>query len=132
MLSFFLKDKVHNGVRGVLLCSDNEAQLHLLQSCNPDHLPPSVGMESDNSPDCHDGNHSSLLTPLISVDLSTKLLIGSPFLLADWKSYMLIAYDVRRTFLWEKTRNFKFVGRIMYDSKWFVILSVPLATLTTK
>ncbi|EGG17411.1 hypothetical protein DFA_08406 [Cavenderia fasciculata] len=48
-----------------------------------------------------------------------QLLIGLPFLLTNWVGYLTLAYDFSRTLLWEKTRNFKFVGRIIYQSNYF-------------
>ncbi|KAF2069590.1 hypothetical protein CYY_009094 [Polysphondylium violaceum] len=45
-----------------------------------------------------------------------QLFIGLPFLLSSPVSYLTIAYDFSRTLLWEKTRNFKFVGRVQYES----------------
>jgi len=50
-----------------------------------------------------------------------QIVIGIPFLLANWKSYVFIAYDISRELLWEKTRNFKFVGRELYANKIFHI-----------
>jgi alpha-1,3-mannosyltransferase len=48
-----------------------------------------------------------------------QLAVGLPFLVANWRAYLTISYDLGRTLLWEKTRSFKFVGRAMYDARWF-------------
>jgi len=51
-----------------------------------------------------------------------QIIVGFPFLQSNWKAYITISYDIGRTLLWEKTRNFKFVGRNMYDAQWFHLL----------
>jgi hypothetical protein len=53
-----------------------------------------------------------------------QIAYGGKFLQTDPDSYIKIAYDLSRTLLWDKTRSFKFVGRVIYDAKWFHIATV--------
>lgn len=48
-----------------------------------------------------------------------QVLPAVPFLAVNWRGYILATFDIGRTLLWEKTRSFKFVGRIIYSSRMF-------------
>ncbi|EFA78114.1 hypothetical protein PPL_08762 [Heterostelium album PN500] len=72
---------------------------------------------------------SSILTNLFIMG-ALQIIIGIPFLLTNPIAYITIAYDISRTLLWEKTRNFKFVGRVIYDSSYFNI-TLLLLLITT-
>ena len=62
----------------------------------------------------------STILQLIIMGIS-HLLIALPFLIKEPIAYLSNAYDIGRTLLWEKTRAFKFVGRLVYDNKLFHI-----------
>ncbi|KAJ3430993.1 hypothetical protein M0812_02668 [Anaeramoeba flamelloides] len=60
---------------------------------------------------------------LCFVMLIEQIVLAIPFLLANPIDYLKNAYDISRTLLWEKSRNFKFVGlEIFDDSRWHVLL----------
>ncbi|GAM29288.1 hypothetical protein SAMD00019534_124640 [Acytostelium subglobosum LB1] len=62
----------------------------------------------------------------LSLMALVQIILGLPFLMANPVAYISIAYDFSRTLLWEKTRNYKFVGRIMYDSAPFNMILISL------
>ncbi|EGC34695.1 hypothetical protein DICPUDRAFT_153070 [Dictyostelium purpureum] len=66
----------------------------------------------------------------LSIMAIIQILLGLPFLLVNPVAYISNAYDLSRTLLWEKTRNFKFVGRILYDMKLFNLLLILALVLT--
>ncbi|KAM9963543.1 hypothetical protein ACTFIW_006776 [Dictyostelium discoideum] len=66
----------------------------------------------------------------LSIMAFIQLLVGLPFLMVNPIAYFTNAYDFSRTLLWEKTRNFKFIGRLIYDSTLFNILLLLLLIIT--
>eukprot|EP00818_Percolomonas_sp_WS_P000911 CAMPEP_0117448628 /NCGR_PEP_ID=MMETSP0759-20121206/7505_1 /TAXON_ID=63605 /ORGANISM="Percolomonas cosmopolitus, Strain WS" /LENGTH=980 /DNA_ID=CAMNT_0005241033 /DNA_START=20 /DNA_END=2963 /DNA_ORIENTATION=+ len=56
-----------------------------------------------------------------------QLVIGVPFIASNYLSYFSIAYDIRRTLLWEKTKNFKFLGRLLFQEWRVSILLLGLS-----
>lgn len=75
-------------------------------------------------------NHYSVVRCVYHFSLMAlfQVIPAAPFLVSNWEGYVLAVFDFKRSLLWEKTRSFKFVGRIIYGSQMFNTLL--LATIS--
>eukprot|EP00698_Gefionella_okellyi_P007312 TRINITY_DN1781_c0_g1_i1.p1 TRINITY_DN1781_c0_g1~~TRINITY_DN1781_c0_g1_i1.p1 ORF type:complete len:843 (+),score=132.48 TRINITY_DN1781_c0_g1_i1:36-2564(+) len=63
------------------------------------------------------------------VVVALQLLLAVPFVLQNSSAYVGHTFNLSRTLLWEKTRNFKFVGREFYDDSRFHFLLLVVTAL---
>ena len=75
-----------------------------------------------------------MLTVLLAcvIFVSVNVCLAWPFVQSSAAAYLRGAFDLSRTLLWEKTRNFKWVGRMQYESReWhmFLLLALLLSLL---